>query len=178
MRRNIRFSTKIKMLNCYVCSLLKYGCDYWTWNKAMCKKINAFEMWCYRRMLKISWRDRVTNKAVLNRMQTKLHFMEDMMRRKLKYAGHVMRGLGGMTHLQILEGKIEGKKKVGRPRRIWIDDVLEWAEQYKYLAMKSLAEDRESWRSLAGNLRYESDEKEKETIKVHKDGLLMVVNLR
>jgi len=54
MRGNIRFCTKMKILNCYVFSVLNYGCESWTWNKAMCKKVNAFEMWCYRRLLKIS----------------------------------------------------------------------------------------------------------------------------
>src|SRR6266516_3010447 len=89
MTRNIRFRTKIKILNCYVFSVLNYGCECWTWNKAMRKKVNAFEMWCYRRMLKIIWRDRVTNEEVLDRMQMELHFMEDMIK---KYAGHVLRG--------------------------------------------------------------------------------------
>jgi hypothetical protein len=76
MRRNIRFNTKKKILNCYVFSVLNYGCESWTWNKAMCNKVNAFEMWCYRRMLKIRYTDRVKNEEVLNRMQVKLHFLQ------------------------------------------------------------------------------------------------------
>ena len=83
------------------------------------KKVNACEYWCYKRILKLSWRDRVKNEEVLNRMQTKLHFMEDMIKRKMKYAGHVMRGSSGLSHLQILEGRLEGKQKVGRPKRIY-----------------------------------------------------------
>ena len=54
MRGNIRFCTKMKTLNCYVFSVLDYGYESWTWNKAMCKKENAFERWCYRRLLKIA----------------------------------------------------------------------------------------------------------------------------
>ena len=61
----------------------------------MFKKINAFEMWYYRRMLKISWKDRITNVEVLQRMHTGLHFMSNMGKRKLEYAGHVMRGSSG-----------------------------------------------------------------------------------
>ena len=83
----------------------------------MRKKVTACEYWCYKRILKISWRDRVNNKEVLNRMKTELHFMEDMIRRKMKYAGHVMRGSSGSSHLQILEGRLEGKRKVGAPKR-------------------------------------------------------------
>ena len=52
MRRNIRFKTKLKILNTYVFSVLNYGCESWTWNAAMLKKVDAFEMWCYRRILK------------------------------------------------------------------------------------------------------------------------------
>jgi len=69
MRRNVRFRTKKKILNRHVFTVLNYGCDSWTWNKAMCRKVNAFEMWCYRRMLKISYKDRVTNNEVLHRVR-------------------------------------------------------------------------------------------------------------
>ena len=92
MRRNIRFKTKLKILNSYVFVVLNYGCEAWTWNRVMRKKVNACEYWCYKRILKISWRDRVSNKEVLKRMHTKLHFMEDMIKRKMNYAGNVMRG--------------------------------------------------------------------------------------
>ena len=63
----------------------------------MKKKVDAVEQWCYRRMLKISWKDRVTNVEVLTRLQTKMHFLNDMKRRKLEYAGHVLRGSSGDT---------------------------------------------------------------------------------
>src|SRR5207248_1510472 len=56
MKRNIRFSTKIKVLNCYVFSIFNYGCECWTWNKALRLKMNAFEIWFYRSILKISWK--------------------------------------------------------------------------------------------------------------------------
>ena len=81
MRRNIRKQTKLKLLNCYVFSVLNYGCESWTWNKAMQKKIDAFEVWCYRRMFKISWKDKVRNEEVLRRAQTKLHFLKNMQKR-------------------------------------------------------------------------------------------------
>ena len=73
MRRNIREKIKSKLLNCYVFSVLNYGCESWTWNKAMQKKIDAFECWCYRRMLKISYVDKVSNQEVLERILTELH---------------------------------------------------------------------------------------------------------
>ena len=68
--------------------------------------------------------DGVSNEEVLNQIRTKLHFREDMIRRILRYAGHVLRGSSGLVHLQILEGPIEGKRKVGSPRRTWMKDIL------------------------------------------------------
>src|SRR4051812_2889142 len=157
MRRNIRFSTKIKILHCYVFSILNYGCECWTWNKAMRLKVNAFEMWCYRRILRISWKDKVTNKEVLNRVQIELHFLKDMIKRKLKYAGHVLRGSSGVTHLQILEGRLEGKRKVGAPRSTWMKDVCGWTGMDSYGKVKREAENRESWKFMVVNLHIEVD---------------------
>src|SRR5437867_1359751 len=70
MKSNIRLSTKMKILNCYVFSVLDYGCESWTWNRPMHMKVNAFETWCYRMILGISWRDKVSNKKVMKRVQT------------------------------------------------------------------------------------------------------------
>jgi len=78
--------------------------------------VNGFELWCYRRMLKISWRDKITNVEVLDRMHTRLHFWKDMAKRKLEFAGHVLRRSNAETHLYVLEGKVEGKRGRGRPR--------------------------------------------------------------
>ena len=83
----------------------------------MRRKVNVFEMWCYRRMPKISWKDKITNEKALKLVQTKLHFVEDMMKRKMRYAGHVLRGSSGLSQLQILEGWVEGIRKVSGPRR-------------------------------------------------------------
>lgn len=168
MRRNIRFRTKMKILNTYVFSILNYGCESWTWNKAMQKKVDAFEMWCYRRMLRISWKDKVTNVEVLRRVNTCLHFMMDMKKRKMKYAGHVLRGSSGMSHLQIMEGRIEGKNKRGAPRRKWIKDVYEWVDwkeeninrgkEGTYGMVKRVAEQKDRWRLITVNLRNNGDD--------------------
>src|SRR5688572_31254655 len=77
MRGNIRLSTKLKILNSYVFSIASYGCESWTWNKKMRQKVDALEMWCYRKILKISFRDRIRNRDVLSRMSTELHFVRD-----------------------------------------------------------------------------------------------------
>src|SRR3989442_6631195 len=114
-------------------------------------------MWYYRMILGISWRDKVSNKKVMRRvqteLQTELHFTKDMIKRKMEYAGHVLRGSSGLSHLQILEGKVEGKKKVGHPIRIWMDDVCDWSLLYTYDIVKIAAEDTKRWKSIVDNLR-------------------------
>ena len=107
--------------------------------------------------MKISYTDRVTNMEVLNRMQTKLHFLKNMIKRKLEYAGHVLRGSSGLSHLQILEGRVEEKRKVGRPKRIWLDDILEWTKLGTYDRVKRTAEERKNWKLIVVNLRVEED---------------------
>src|SRR3954468_4571788 len=73
MRRNIRLSTKMKILNCYVFSVLDYGCETWTWNRRMRMKVNAFERWYCRMILGISWRGRVSTVKIIKRVQFELH---------------------------------------------------------------------------------------------------------
>ena len=80
--------------------------------------------------------------------------MKDMKKRKLRYAGHVLRGSSGLSHLQILEDYVEGKRKVGRPRRTWMKDIIEWTGFGDYEKVKRAAEERKSWRLIVVDLRY------------------------
>ena len=123
----------------------------------MRQKIDTLEMWCYRKMLKINFRDRIKNKGVLSRMHTELHFLKDMMKQKMKYAGHILRGSAGVSHLQILEGQVEGIRKQGRPRDTWIQDMLKWSGRKMYGELKRAAEDRDRWKLMVVNLRIEDD---------------------
>ena len=89
-------------------------------------------------------------------METKLHFMEDVIKRKMNYAGHVMRGSSGLSHRQILEGRLEGKQKIGRPKRKWMDDITDWVGLETYGA-KRAAEQRERWKLMESTFIYEVD---------------------
>jgi len=146
------------LLNCYVFSVLKYACESWTMNSTLMKRIDAFEQWFYRRMLKISWTDKVTNDAVLAKMkESKLHFADSIMKQKLSYAGHVLKGSSGKNAMLILEGKFERKEPRGRPRRMWIDDVLQKLDKTKYQEVKRLAEDSKTWRKMTHQPSYRED---------------------
>ena len=77
-----------------------------------------------------------------------------MMKRKLRYAGHMLRGSSDLSHLQILEGYVEKKRKVGRPRRTWMKDIIEWTRLGDYGKVKRAAGERRSWRLIVVDLRY------------------------
>ena len=94
----------------------------------------------------------MSNKKVKKRVQTELptelHFTKDMIKRKMEYAGQVLRGSSGLPHLHILEGRVEGKKKVGCPIRIWMKDICEWSLLGTYDKVKRAAEDRMRWKLI------------------------------
>ena len=141
------------MLNTYIFSLLTYGCEAWTIGREAARRINAFEIWCYRRILKISWINRTTNKEVFDRIKEKPTLLKKIAKRKSSFFGHIVRSSSRNLFVNILEGFIDGKKSKGRPRRMWIDDIKEWTNVREYGQLKRKAQCREQWRSMIGNLR-------------------------
>ena len=84
-----------------------------------------------------------------------MHFLKQMQKRKMEYAGHVLRNSSGYTHLCILEGKVTGKRPVGRPRLTWLSDILDWTKLRNYEQVKRTAEDRDIWRYMTVDLLLE-----------------------
>ena len=109
------------------------------------------------RKLKISYVDRVSNKEVLERTHTELHFSKDRWKRKMQYAGHILRASSGDSHLYILEGKVCGKQIRGRPRLTWMDDILKCTNLINFGEVKKTAEDRYRWRTVIVNLLLEDE---------------------
>ncbi|CAG9839538.1 unnamed protein product [Diabrotica balteata] len=108
---DLTLETKIRLLKCYVYSVLRYGVETWTLKAKTLLKLQAFELWLYRRILKIPFMDKVTNEEVLWRMNTTVDLVNIVNGRKLQYLGHIMRNQGRYELLQcILQGKIEGKR--------------------------------------------------------------------
>ena len=87
---SLNIHTKIRILKCYVLSTLLYGAEAWTLTDASCRRIDTFEMWCYRHILRIPWIHHVLNDTVLQRIG-RIEFLQNFKRRKLEYFGHVMR---------------------------------------------------------------------------------------
>lgn len=124
---NLTLDTKTRLLKCYVFSVLLYGVEAWTLTEATTKKLRAFELWLYRRMLRISWTQKITNAEVLNRMNKPAELVNIIKARKLQYLGHIMRNEHRYELLQlILQGKIDSRRGPGRRRISWLANLRSW----------------------------------------------------
>ncbi len=109
------------------------------YTKSLLSRLDAFEMWVYRRVLKISWTEKITNEEVLRRMGTCRGTVRQFMTRKLHYLGHLIRH--NTSQIQLIEGTIEGRRSRGRPRNNWTTDIIT-TNGMKYYQLKRAAEDR------------------------------------
>ena len=120
-------TTKMLVLKSTVFPIATYGCEAWTLNNTDMKRLTAFEMRCYRKILRLSWVEKVTNTAVLKKVGLREPILvKNIKRLKLSYFGHLKRHQTLEKH--ILEAKIEGKRRRGRPARRWEQDIEEWLD--------------------------------------------------
>ncbi len=106
--KRLKTKTKIRILKCYIFSIFTYGSEAWTLSKVLEQKIEAFEIWCYRWMANISWKDKVTNENVLKKLDMKRTLLKDVQKRKLRYYGHVKRKNNFLT--TAMEEGMRGKR--------------------------------------------------------------------
>lgn len=123
---DLSLDLKIRMVRCYVLSVLYYGVEAWTLKKLDIRKLEAFEIWLYRRILRVKWTDKVTNMEILKRIKKEKEIIITVKKRKLQYLGHVMRGEKYHLLQLILQGKIQGKRSVGRRRHSWMRNLRDW----------------------------------------------------
>ena len=121
--KRLKMSTRIKILKCYVFSIFCYGCEAWTLNKVLERKIKVFEMWCLRKMGKFQWSDLISNEKFLKTLQTKRSLLTGIQQRKLRYYGHIKRKGDILT--VALEGRMQRRCPQGRPRNTWFTDIKE-----------------------------------------------------
>ena len=122
--RAVKKDLKLRILRSSAFAVASYGSESWSFSKKIEKKINAFEMWCYRRLLRVSWRDHRTNEWVLEQLSTDMTLLSQMKKRKLAFFGHVSRHAG--LEQCIMQGKMEGRRSRGRPKRAWGKDIEAW----------------------------------------------------
>ena len=144
----ISMKTRKRIIKAYVWSTLLYGCETWTITTRNMTKLQSFEMWAYRKMMKISWRKKKTNEEVLTLADEQRYIIPTIKKLKITYFGHMIRR--NNIHRLILEGPLEGKVSRGRPRTEWITNITEWTGM-RYEDLMRLAQDREPWRIMTAN---------------------------
>jgi hypothetical protein len=118
-----------KLVKCYIWSIALYGVETWTLRKLDQKYLESFQMWCWRRMEKISWKDRVNNEAVLHRVKEERNILHTIRRRKANWTEHILRRSSLLSH--IIEGNVVGTRRRGRRRKQLLDDLKEARRYWK-----------------------------------------------
>ena len=128
--RDITLPTKVRLVKAMVFPVVMYGCESWTVKKAERRRIDAFEMWCWRRLLRVPWTARRSNQTILKEISPGISLEGMMLKLKLQYFGHLMRRFDSLEKTLMLGG-IGGRRRRGQQRMRWLDGITDSVDMRK-----------------------------------------------